>query len=177
MISQEDKNRLRQLIKTHKIKHKNDVFNMINNGATLLEIEDFIAKLIAEQESQRKHQIIPHETPVNFNIFGHSLISRNAFDDMSAIMQLPYVMGGALMPDAHRVKEAHVPVGGVVVSDMLNPGVIGSDIACSVFLTITSQPVDNDWFDDAIPSLKYVLRHYSYFGQELNPNPAVFSQA
>src|SRR5215217_6608389 len=130
MISQEDKDRLNKLLKTHSIKRKNDVFNMMKSGATLTEVEAFINTLIADRESHRKPFITPREAPANFNIFGQSLISRSALDDMRTIMRLPYVMGGALMPDGHRVKQNHVPVGAVVVSDMIIPGVVGSDIAC-----------------------------------------------
>jgi len=95
---------------------------------------------------------------------------------MDAIMRLPYVTGGALMPDGHRVQENHVPVGGVVLANAVVPGIVGSDIACSVLLTITSQTLEDEWVEQAIPSIKYVLKHCTYFGQEINPQPVVFEQ-
>jgi tRNA-splicing ligase RtcB len=96
------------------------------------------------------------------------LIAQNAIDDMNAIMRLPFVIGGALMPDGHRVKENHVPVGGVVVADAVAPSIVGSDIACSVLLTVTDMTVDKVWFDVNLPSLRYTLSNYSYFGNEVN---------
>lgn len=149
---------------------------MIERGATPTEVEAFIQQLIAEKEAARKPVLTLSDQPHDYTVFGRGLIAQNTLDDMNAIMRLPYVTGGAVMPDGHRVQENHVPVGGVVLSDAIVPGIVGADIACSVLITITSQPLDDEWVAQSLPSMKYVLRNYAYFGQEINPDPVVFDQ-
>ncbi|MEP7289490.1 MAG: RtcB family protein [Chloroflexota bacterium] len=176
MFTQDDKKRISGLLKKYGIKGKGEVFNRIDHGATPEEIEAFLQLLINNNAASQKPKITFREQSLDYKVFGQHLIARNALDDMSAIMRLPYVIGGSLMPDGHRVQENHVPVGGVVLSDAIVPGFVGSDIACSVLLTITNQSIEEDWIQHAIPSIKYVLRNHAYFGQEMNPEPIVFKQ-
>jgi tRNA-splicing ligase RtcB (3'-phosphate/5'-hydroxy nucleic acid ligase) len=176
MFSKIEKKRIDSVLKAHGIRRKGDVVDLINRGATPSEIDVFIQQLIDEVAANKKPVLELLEVAQEHKIFGQHLIAQNALDDMSAIMRLPYVMSGALMPDGHRVEENHVPVGGVVLSDAIVPGIVGSDIACSVLLTVLDQPIDNEWLEQAIPSIKYTLKNYAYFGQETNPEPAVFDQ-
>jgi tRNA-splicing ligase RtcB len=70
-----------------------------------------------------------------------------------------------------------VPVGGVINSEAILPDVVGNDIACSVLLTVTDMAIsDAQWFQTHRPSLEYVLRNASYFGQQINPEPVVHQQ-
>jgi len=176
MFTKEDKKHFTKLLTDHGIKRKGDVFDLINKGATREEVGAFVQQLIDEAAANQKTPIALLDAPRDYNVFGSHLIAQNALEDMNAIMRLPFVMGGAIMPDGHRVQENHVPVGGVVLSDAIVPGIVGSDIACSVLLTVTNQPIETEWVEQAIPSMKYVLRHYSYFGQEMNPDAVVFDQ-
>ena len=171
--TKEERKAINRRLKDLRITRKGDVFNMINQGATKEEVEDFIGTLVAEIEAARKPEIVLNESARPYTVFGRSLIAQNAIDDMNAVMSLPFVLNGALMPDAHRVKENRVPVGGVVLSEAILPDVVGSDIACSVMLTVTSMKVDDGWFDNNLKSLRYVLREHAYFGQEINPSPVI----
>lgn len=168
MITKDDKAEINKTLVQHGIKNKRQIFNMINQGATLDDVHAAIQQMVAEIESARKPHIFLRNSPQDFTIFGESLIAQNAIDDMNAVMRLPYVTAGALMPDGHRVQENHVPVGGVVVSDDVLPGVVGSDISCSVLLTVTTQKINDKWFDDNRPSLAHVLKEYTFFGAAMN---------
>lgn len=172
-FDKEERKKINALLKERGIRRKGDVFNLINQGGTRKEVFDLIHELTLEVEANKKPVIELEDQPRPFTIFGREIIAQNAVDDMEAIMRLPHVIEGALMPDAHRVKEAHVPVGGVVLSEAILPDVVGSDIACSVFLTTTNMRVDADWFDENLKSIRHVLRNYAYFGQEINPDPVI----
>ena len=53
--------------------------------------------------------------------------------DMSALMRVPTIRQGAIMPDA--CPAGTIPVGGVVASEAIHPGLHSADICCSMFLT------------------------------------------
>lgn len=163
-----DKKQINALLTERGINAKKEVFDLINQGSTYVEVMTRIDILSAAVALSRKPDLELRDEAAPFTVFGKNLITQNAVDDMTAIMRLPFVLGGALMPDGHRVKENHVPVGGVVVGDAVAPGIVGSDIACSVLLTMTDMRVDDTWFVDNMPSLKYVLLNFSYFGNEIN---------
>lgn len=179
MFNKAEKKQINKQLKDIKSGHA-DVFNLINeinqHGGDKQQVYDLIDQLIAGHEANKKPKVHLRAEPMNYHIFGRKLVDNNAIDDMNAIMRLPYVSGGALMPDGHRVQENHVPVGGVVLSEAILPGVVGNDISCSVLLTITDMQVEDDWFEDHIKSLEYVMREFAYFGQEINPKPIVHEQ-
>ena len=138
-----------------------DMFSMINQGATVAEIELFIDKMELDYLATRAIPV-EYDTESDFTVFGSSLISQNAVDDMSQIMRLPYVTGGALMPDAHRTSEGSVPVGGVVVSDFLLPEVVGNDISCSMGFSCMSDHLD----EFSTKELKDAIKEVTRFGYE-----------
>ncbi len=152
--------------------NKGRVFYAIDIGSNVVEIESMILRLYYEQNETESRSIQLLDNPIHPVVIGESIIDSNAIDDINAICRLPYVVWAGIMPDGHRVKDGHVPVGGVVATrDCILPGVVGSDIACSVRLTITNNPVDSDWITNNLPALSFVLQKYSYFGLEMNPNP------
>ncbi len=56
---------------------------------------------------------------------------------MDLIMQTPVVTAGAVMPDACPAGPVGtIPVGGVVVSEGIHPGMHSADICCSMFMTV-----------------------------------------
>lgn len=178
MLNSDEKKQIHDLLKSKNIKSKKTVFDLIAKGASYDEVLQLVEQLDQQQQSERKPSLGFKDKSVEYQVFGKHLISNNAIEDMNAVMRLPGVIGGALMPDAHRVAENCVPVGGVVVTDdTIYPSIVGNDIACSVNLTITDLIVDDDWFNAYVPTIRYVLRHYSYFGQEINPDNVVKDQA
>jgi len=157
------------------------VFTAIDKGATQQEVDDLILQIITAQKDESSRAVHLNETPFAFAMYGESIIEQVAKDDMNFIARLPYVDRVALMPDAHRVKLGHVPVGGVVLTtDCILPGVVGNDIACSVSYTTTNALVDREWFEEHAQALEYIVREYTYFGQQMNPSdlygtPSVFN--
>lgn len=177
MLDSNQKKEINALLKSKQIIAKKEVFDMIARSASYEDVTQFIEEIYQRQIMSRKPLLNMAENIPNYNIFGKDIISNNAIEDMNFVMRLPGVIGGALLPDAHRVMENHVPVGGVIVTDeLIYPSIVGSDIACSVFLTTTLKIVDDDWFQAIMPTLKYVLTHYTYFGQEINPENVVKDQ-
>lgn len=173
-LTKDQKKELNKRIKGLGISPKT-VFDFINNeNPSLDQIEALILDLAEEVRVNEPTPIHMNPAPIDYAVFGKPIIDANAIYDMNSIMSLPYVIDGALMPDAHRVKEKHVPVGGVVLSDAIIPAIVGSDISCSVLLSITSVPVDDNWFANNVDALRYILRNYSYFGAEIAPNPVLF---
>lgn len=157
------------------------VFTAIDKGANQQEIDDLILQIITAQKDEAHRAIAVNEIPLPYATYGGPIIEQVAKDDMNLIALLPYVNRVALMPDAHRVKPGHVPVGGVVLTrDCILPGVVGNDIACSVAYTTTDHMVDAAWFEDHADALAYIVREYTYFGQQMNPTelygtPSVFN--
>ena len=56
---------------------------------------------------------------------------------MRTLMRTPMVRAGAVMPDACPTGvEGSIPVGGVVLSEAIHPGMHSADVCCSVMMTI-----------------------------------------
>lgn len=164
-----DKRALAELMKGMGIKNTARVWQRVNAGAVKEEIDDLVIR-VAEEEKAIPQVVAMNATSIDYVTFGKSIIERSAIEDMDAITRLPYVDEAALMPDAHRVKEGHVPVGGVVLSkSAILPGVVGNDIACSVMYTATNHHSPELYFMEGLPAMKYVLGNFTYFGQEYNP--------
>ena len=55
---------------------------------------------------------------------------------MDELMKTPYIVDGAVMPDAMPSgKPGTIPVGGVVASERIHPGMHSSDVCCSLMIT------------------------------------------
>jgi tRNA-splicing ligase RtcB len=175
VLTSEEKAAINQRLTANKVKSKKIVFDLINKGGTYDEIDALVNQLIADQAEKQKPTIHRNAQSAEYTVFGKHLISQNAIDDMNSIMSMPFVLGGALMPDGHRVAPDKPPVGSVIVCDAVVPAYVGSDISCSVHLTVTNMLVDDDWFDEAWPSMQYILKNKARFGLEIQPDPVVFS--
>jgi tRNA-splicing ligase RtcB len=167
MFSKEEKKLIGDKLKGYP---KKEVFDLINNGGTAEEVYALVDKIIADNASTLPEQIDLLDSPIDYTIFGSKLITKNAVDDFEAIMRLPYVLGGALMPDAHRTAELSVPVGGVVLADSIVPDIVSNDIACSVFFTEYNVLVDDDFWLKNKTRLVDNVRRNTYFGNSVNPN-------
>ena len=99
-----------------------------------------------------------------YGVWGESLIPENAFSQMNQAMELPVVVGGALMPDAHH--GYGIPIGGVVAMEhAVAPYMVGVDIACRMMMTI--YPTDDLAFLDKNNErerLRRALRSETRFG-------------
>jgi tRNA-splicing ligase RtcB len=157
---------------------KKPVFDLMAQGGSREAVEALIEQLVNDAQSNQPEAVVLREYNPNVAIYGRRLIAQNAIDDFYAIMRLPWMIGGAIMPDGHRVSENKAPVGSVFVSDgLVFPGIVGSDICCSVYQTLTSQLVDDEWFDTHHPSLVYVLKNRAMFGAEMNSTTVARQQA
>ncbi len=174
MFTPEEKATINQRLSAGRVKSKKPVFDLINSGAAYEQVDAMINQLIADQAEKQKPTIRRNTQSAEYTVFGRHLITQNAIDDMDSVMSMPFVLGGALMPDGHRVAPEKPPVGSVIVCDAVVPAYVGADISCSVNLTMTNMPVDDGWFDDAFPSIQYVLKNKARFGLEIQPDPVVF---
>lgn len=176
-FSKREKKDIQGRLKHYGIRQIGDVFNMINHvnqghgDYTKVDVYDLIGQLIQDAIDNQPKKIELREHPLDYEIFGSSLISKNAIEDMDTISKLPYVTKVAVMADSHRVRENTVPVGGVVeTEDQYIPSIVGSDISCSVGLTHTNIVLPNGWFDDNLKKLKHLIKENTYFGREINSN-------
>lgn len=65
------------------------------------------------------------------------------FDTMQQLMRTPVVRAGAVMPDACPAGPiGTIPVGGVVASEGIHPGMHSADICCSMAISIFQRGVD-----------------------------------
>ncbi|MBA3872444.1 MAG: RtcB family protein [Anaerolineae bacterium] len=175
MFTPEEKAAINQRLTESRVKSKKLVFDLINKGdSTYEQVDALISQLIADQAEKQKPSILRKSELAEYKVFGRPLITQNAIDDMNSIMSMPFVLGGALMPDGHRVAPEKPPVGSVIVCDAVVPAYVGADISCSVNLTMTNMVVNDDWFDEALPSIQYVLKNKARFGLEIQPDPIVF---
>lgn len=163
-----DKMQLLATMQALGVKTPERVLAAVSTWTPQSEIDDLIVQILDEQAQQANTTALL-DAPRSFHIFGEKLIEHEAIADMTSIARLPYVAKLALMPDAHRVRENHVPVGGVVVSlSAVMPGIVGNDIACSVRLTGTDVAISDDFWEQHAKALAYVVRHETRFGQEMN---------
>lgn len=166
-----DKNKKREIASTLDARgvSKKEFFDALNRAGNDLDddqIETLIQSLVGTAPIRVEREDLPMTNGINFSIFGRPIIAQNAIDDMGAVSRLPDVRAMALMPDAHRVKENHVPVGGVVQTDhTIYPSIVGADIACSVLYTETNVS-GSVLGSDAVKRVAYILRHSLSFGLE-----------
>ncbi|HRF96092.1 MAG TPA: RtcB family protein, partial [Aggregatilineales bacterium] len=152
MITKEQKEAINKRLREAGITKIGQVFNLINSvnqgHAEEQAVWVLIDDLIEQQIQARKPPLVMQSSPRPYTVKGGKIITNNAIEDMNYVMSNPYVIGGALMPDAHRVFENAMPVGGVVVTDpdWIYPSFVGGDISCSLLLTtFPTITVDEDW--------------------------------
>lgn len=184
MITKEQKEEIHRRMKHAGVQKMGDVFNLINavnqGHADERAVWELVDDLIDQREKARKLPLTMQPKPASYVIKGQKIIASNAVEDMNFVMSNPFVIGGALMPDAHRVAPNAMPVGGVVVThpDWIYPSFVGADISCSLLLTTFSNEwVDERWDKAMIDQFAYLLRQYTYFGQAINPHQGQFNQS
>ncbi|MDX2077897.1 MAG: RtcB family protein [bacterium] len=184
MITKEQKEAINKRLHEAGITKIGQVFNLINSvnqgHAEEQAVWALIDELIEQHIQARKPALVRQTSPRPYTVKGGKIITSNAIEDMNYVMSNPYVTGGALMPDAHRVFENAMPVGGVVVTDpdWIYPSFVGGDISCSLLLTtFPTITVDEDWNQDTINQFVYLLRQYTYFGRAMNPSQGQFHQS
>lgn len=77
---------------------------------------------------------------------------------MDALMRVPTIVSGAVMPDAcpSGMQEGTIPVGGVVAADQaIHPGMHSSDICCSVAISIFKRAEDPKRLLDAVHNVTH----------------------
>ena len=110
MFTPEEKAAINRRLSENKIKSKKLVFDLINQENTTYEqVDELVNRLIAEQTEKQKPVIQRNSQLADYKVFGRHLITQNAIDDMNSIMSMPFVLGGALMPDGHRVAPEKPP--------------------------------------------------------------------
>lgn len=93
-----------------------------------------------ELHDLRNPQNLYEFTPKEFKVWGDDLIDQNTRDQMANCMQLPVVVGGAMMGDAHF--GYGVPIGGVLATKgAVIPFAVGVDIGCRMQLSVL--PITN----------------------------------
>lgn len=83
---------------------------------------------------------------------------------MTALLRTPHVVAGAIMPDSMPAGPVGIiPVGGVVSSTKIHPGMHSADVCCSVAITI---------FEDVDPALLMDAVHkVTHFGPRKRSSP------
>src|SRR5689334_20443134 len=81
---------------------KKPVFDLMAQGGSREAVEALVEQLVSDAQSNRPEPVALREYNPNVAIFGRRLIAQNAIDDFYAIMRLPWMIGGAIMPDGHR---------------------------------------------------------------------------
>ncbi len=88
---------------------------------------------------------------------------------MDALMRVPTIVGGAVMPDAcpSGQQDGTIPVGGVVAcEDAIHPGFHSADICCSVAITVFNRAQDAKEVLDAVHS----VTHFGVGGRSRSNN-------
>lgn len=93
-------------------------------------------------------QISVLKTPVNYyiNLDTESEAEEanllSVANTMDAVMKTPVVKAGAIMPDSCPAGPVGtIPVGGVVASKEIHPGMHSADICCSMFLSVVPNKI------------------------------------
>ena len=117
--------------------------DMLRNGYSLAYVEDEIRKMqpVAPVEMPLRTNSIP------FHVFldaenDHEQANKNAvIEHMDVLMRTPVVKDAAIMPDACPSGSAPgtIPVGGVVASTEIHPGMHSSDVCCSMAISVFSR--------------------------------------
>lgn len=168
MIDNQTKKELKELMDSLGIRAQVRVWQFIkdNPDANRFQVDEVIDKLLADQTAELANHVVLRDTPLPYKIFGKNLIEPAALEDMDSIALLPYMKKLVISADGHRVKKGHVPVGTVALTtDCILPGVVGSDIACSVYFTVLETIADWTFWPKWKDAFQYILAQYTYFGQ------------
>jgi tRNA-splicing ligase RtcB (3'-phosphate/5'-hydroxy nucleic acid ligase) len=96
---------------------------------------------------------------------------------MDALMRVPTIVAGAVMPDACPAGKAlgTIPVGGIAAAkDAIHPGMHSADICCSMAISVFAQNVDLKKLLDAVQA----VTHFGPGGRKqiIQPADAIMSQ-
>jgi tRNA-splicing ligase RtcB len=127
-------------------------------------LQDEAWQAIAERLTDRqKEQELYKFEEKPFRIYGEEHIASNAIGQMKNAMQLPVVVDGALMPDAHH--GYGLPIGGVLATEnAVIPYAVGIDIGCRMCLSVYA--CQEDFFNEKRVELQQILVNNSRFGTE-----------
>ncbi len=104
------------------------------------------------------HRVVVHgRVPATVHLPSDVPIERSAIEELSRLTALDGVLRVACTPDFH--KGAGAPIGTVLLSDRVRPGVVGGDIGCGVRLDVLDLPSL-----DVTPDLRRGLRHAFFEG-------------
>lgn len=172
VITNEDRKQIKELMDSFGLKGQARVWAYLKKNPYRSAVEAYIEQCLKEEKAESERVTLEYrDISIAYKIFGKKLIQSEAIDDMNMIAKMPYTYNCALMPDGHRVKENHVPVGGVVITeDCVLPGVVGNDIACSVGLSVTDAPSYGSFWDGYHDAFDYILRNHTFFGIAYNPD-------
>jgi tRNA-splicing ligase RtcB len=119
--------------------------------------EQFVMKV--EKEDFTVYQL--KDAPGAFKVYGKKFIDQNTINQMDVAMQLPVVVSGALMPDAH--VGYGLPIGGVIATkNEVIPYAVGMDIGCRMSLSILD--VGEDALKRYAYQMKVALKESTQFG-------------
>lgn len=165
LFSKEEKTKIATELRKAKVLRIGEVFQLIEKqGSSRSDVFALFYQLVAEAKDSKK-PLFTLQSPKPYTIYGEDLIDPNAIKDMDFMMRLPHTIGGAIMPDGHRVKENSAPVGTVLVLDgHINPFVVGNDISCSVSYTATKTKAISFTEDQMADALTLLTK----FGYESN---------
>lgn len=100
------------------------------------------------------------------------LNNKAAVESMEVVLETEHTMQGALMPDACPAGPiGTIPVGGVVASKRLHPGMHSADVCCSVALSFFKQP-SSETFENYREST-----HFGIGGRNDMPMPDILLEA
>jgi hypothetical protein len=110
-------------------------------GATLYEIKQAVAVLAPKPITTMPLRADGSTVPFSSLILGDNADEASNIADvtetMATLMRTPVVTAGAVMPDACPAGPlGTIPVGGVVASPHIHPGMHSADICCSVMVTM-----------------------------------------
>jgi hypothetical protein len=128
---------------------------MIQRGHSEGDIRTAMEKLRRQNE---RPQSMMREKPLLFDIFldaeneGERANKNAVIDHMNGLMRIPVVQAGAVMPDACPAGStpATIPVGGVIASTEIHPGMHSSDVCCSMAISLFHRGVDPRKLLDAV---------------------------
>lgn len=108
-----------------------------------------------------------YDKQLDINLIPDDEIEQENFDNvlssMKEIMKTPGVVEGAIMPDACPAGPlGTIPVGGIVSSKNIHPGMHSADICCSVFITVFD---DNASPIDVLNSV-HSITHFGFGGRK-----------
>jgi len=156
---------IQDYMKKHQFPDHSIPFKMLNEGHSYDDVWVWLKEKAQFLKNNAPKDLPLHKHKPDMTVFGGSLIEPSAIADMNAMLSLETVVGGALMPDAHRTRENGMPVGGVIASKHPVPEWASADLACSVYFSSPEsfEDVAHDVVVDAI-------LNNTFFGHSQQPD-------